>query len=324
MNQVFRLIMPDGVFPFYVVFLELPANEVDVNIHPTKKEVKLKDEQAICSLLRTLTEKTLMENGLIKQVRQDSQRHYSPVQHSLQSTHRLSEVETPYQTMDQNTERTYRDDYAYPQAAQQTQTSFIPDDLPVNSNQESLQNRLGHAEFIGTFINKYLIFQSGCSLLFMDQHAAAERITYEKLIGQMKNSKVEVQQLLAPVSIKLTPQEVLNWEQCQEEFQKMGFEVTAFDEETLAVHTHPQLINDIEKAIRNILSGGKIDKSDFDTMARRACRSSIMAGDHLPAEKIAFLKEQLLQCFDPLTCPHGRPTVIEISESFLDKNFNRI
>ncbi|MCA9399269.1 MAG: hypothetical protein KC618_05940, partial [Candidatus Omnitrophica bacterium] len=173
------------------------------------------------------------------------------------------------------------------------------------------------------FMQKFLLFESGKSLLIVDQHAAQERINYELFIQQMNNSAIEVQNLLAPVSIKLTPQEMVVWEDAKSKLDEIGFSSNQWDDQTIAVHSHPQLINDIEQSVRNLLGGDKIEKCDHDTIAQRACKASIRAGQRLNKEQAEFQREQLLQCLDPFTCPHGRPIVLELNETFLDKQFLR-
>lgn len=313
MNQVYRLLMPGDEFPFFAVYIQIPAQDVDVNIHPTKREVKIKDERGLCSLIRSVCEQKLMTAGKIKMVKETAiisedavitrKVHRQPLSDTFENISPSEIIETA--------DKATSDDYAFAQ-----QQTFM--DTGTN-----LQKKLENARFIGSFINKFLLFESGNDLLLVDQHAAAERITYEQLMRQMEKSQIEVQNLLSPILIKLTAQEMNTWEEAKDTLESMGLSSSQFDNETIAVHTHPQLLKDPEKAVRHILVGEKVPKSDFATMARRACRSSIMAGDRLNPEKAEFLREQLLQCGDPFTCPHGRPTVVEMSEAFLDKQFLR-
>ena len=113
------------------------------------------------------------------------------------------------------------------------------------------------------------------------------------------------------------------WEEASEKFEEIGLSGSQWDKETLAIHTHPLFIKDIEKAVRHLLAGDNISTYDHDAMARRACRSSVMAGDKLSPKQARHIRTELINCLDPFTCPHGRPTVIELSESFLDKQFLR-
>ena len=165
-------------------------------------------------------------------------------------------------------------DYAYPTVSEK-QNSFIPE----MTRQENLHGKLSGAVYVGALLNKYQLFQAGRSLLIVDQHAAAERITYERLIRQMNKGNVEVQRLLSPVLIKLSIQEMLVWEKSQEELTAFGLESTLWDKETLGIHSYPTFLKDIEKTVRYILAGDPLGRGDHDALARRACRSSVMAGD---------------------------------------------
>jgi DNA mismatch repair protein MutL len=321
LNQVYRLIMPKDLYPLFVVSLQLPAKEIDVNIHPAKREVKIKDEQRICAALRQLCEQTLMQSGHMKQG--SGYRAAGDVAgRALMGTH-TSGVTFDSALGTKIFEATAARDYAYPNAPEK-QNFFIPE----MTRQENLQSKLSGAVYIGALLNKYQLFQTSNadlrSLLVVDQHAAAERVTYERLIRQMNKGTVEVQRLLSPVLIKLSIQEMLVWEKSRDELTAFGLESTLWDKETLGIHSYPAFLKDIEKAARYILGGEEITRGDHDALARRACRSSVMAGDVLKSQQAEHLRDELLQCLDPFTCPHGRPTVVEMSEEFLDKQFLRV
>jgi len=159
--------------------------------------------------------------------------------------------------------------------------------------------------------------------LIIDQHAAQERIVFERLRGQIEKADVEVQILLTPLTFKATAQELLAWKEMQGVLQKVGFDTTLFDKETIAIHSHPQLITNPQESVRNLLAGEEIDKMDPENLARLACRSSVMAGFAMNKEQAEYQRSALLDARDPFTCPHGRPTVIEITEAALRKQFLR-
>lgn len=333
LNQVYRLIMPEDLYPLFVVSLQLPAKEIDVNIHPTKREVKIREEQKICSILRKLCEETLLGAGQTKEVTR-SQGHNvtreDVVERALIGAH-PSEI-TFDSALGAEVFEAARD-YAYPaegspersrettdSPTQERQEFFVPE----LNRQENLQSKLSGAIYVGALLNKYQLFQAGRAMLVIDQHAAAERITYERLIRQMNKGEVEVQRLLSPVLLKLSVQEMLVWEKSQEELNALGLDSNLWDKETIGVHSYPTFLKDIEKAVRHILGGDPLSRGDHDALARRACRSSVMAGDRLKPQQAEHMRDELLQCLDPFTCPHGRPTVIEMSEEFLDKQFLRV
>ncbi len=330
LNQVYRLILPDGSFPFFALYIDMPAEDVDVNIHPTKREVKIRDEQSLATLLRHMCENALLSGGSAKQaVARDegpSSSRPSFVQQALSGTAQQAGEETRMSFVQQGEEKAVKhfrlsptEQYSFPEKKH----PGLQGEPLLFKKQDNLPSRLGRARFVGTFINKFLFFEEDRSLLVIDQHAAQERITFEQLVQQMEKGQIEVQNLLSPYLLELSPQDMLSWEEAQPALDQIGFSSTQFDEQTVAIHSYPVLIKDPAKAVCDLLAGGDFARCDHETMARRACRSSIMAGDKLNPEQCEFLRRQLLKCRDPFTCPHGRPTVMELKEDFLDKQFLR-
>jgi DNA mismatch repair protein MutL len=123
--------------------------------------------------------------------------------------------------------------------------------------------------------------------------------------------------------LKLTPQEKLSWEEMKDKLQEVGIETNQFDEEAIAIQTQPTLLKNIENAVRILLAGDDLAKCDRATIAKRACKASIVTGDKLLPEQVEYQRKQLLACQAPFTCPHGRPTVIEITDGFLERQFLR-
>ena len=146
---------------------------------------------------------------------------------------------------------------------------------------------------------------------------------FEKFKDQLDAAKVETQPLLTPLLLPLTPQEKIAWEELQEKLTEAGIETTQFDEDTIAVQTQPLLFKNIERVVRTLLAGGQTLRMDPDALARRACKASIVAGDKLDITQADYQRKQLLECKDPFTCPHGRPTLIEVTQDFLDRQFLR-
>jgi len=338
MNDVYRLILPMGQLPFFAAFIDIPAGDVDANIHPTKREVKIRDEQDICSLLRRITEKTLMEQGEAKSVTRHTSHdtgytthdtgHTTHVEGAIEKALKKSfQPESPLRSEPLEHDGTpgqsrfVTEQYSFPQA-DKTPAGAIEETL-FGRKDDTLYDKLAQGRFIGSFLNKYLLFETDKSMLIVDQHAAQERISFEFLIQQMEKGKIEAQQLLSPYLIRLSPQDLIQWEESKDRLEEIGFTTTQFDDETIAVHTYPVLIKNPQKAVQDILSGGNVIRSDHETLARRACRASIMAGDPLSQRQAEFMREQLMHCRDPFTCPHGRPTVVEMKEVFFNKQFLR-
>jgi DNA mismatch repair protein MutL len=199
----------------------------------------------------------------------------------------------------------------------------LPLDFQLFGQENTLRAKFAKGRYVGNFLQKYLIFEADDSLLIVDQHAAQERIMFEKFKNQIENAKVESQPLLTPLLLKLTPQEKITWEENQENLTAAGIETTQFDEDTIALQTQPLLLKNMELVVRAILADGEAQRLDKDTLARRACKASVVAGDRLDGPQAEHQRKELLACRDPFVCPHGRPTVIEVTQGFLDRQFLR-
>ena len=329
MNEVYKLILPDGVHPFFVVFLELPPEDVDVNIHPTKREVRLRQEGRFTGFLRTTVEQALMTKGQAKAA-SDVFRFEETITESGPVATSSPEAGVPASRIvfapqqkggapvftpgfDTPAVPSREDNYVAP--------SFFSDHMPKTD--QTLKERLLAARFIGTFACKYHLFEEGQSLFLVDQHAAQERITFEKFKRQIDKGSVEVQPLLTPLVLKLTPGEMLAWEELKGALNELGLETTLFGEGAIAIQAYPMLLAAPENAVRALLGGDEVARTDKDALARRACRASVMAGDKMAQSEAAHQLKELMACQDPMTCPHGRPVFVELKEGFLDRQFLR-
>jgi len=320
LNDVYKLIMPPGVYGAFIVNITLDASNVDVNIHPAKREVRLKDEGRIISLLRRITEYQLMHKG---QAREFSSTQFSPPGAQSGGLPVDKMIFAPGQLQAKfNLGTTYARNAAAI-GPLDTQDTGLPLDFQLFGEENTLRSKFNRARFLGAFLQKFLIFEADESLLIVDQHAAQERIMFEKFRDQIEKAKVESQPLLTPLLLKLTPQEKIAWEENQEKLAGAGIETTQFDDDTIALQTQPLLLKNIEMSVRALLAGGEAVRLDKDTLARRACKASVVAGDKLDSTQADHQRKQLLECKDPFTCPHGRPTLIEITHAFLDRQFLR-
>jgi len=311
LNDVYKLILPPGVFGAFIIDITLDPANVDANIHPTKREVRLKDEGRIISLLRRMTEYQLMHKGQARQ--------FSPGLTEFSSPHAAGTRQGGIPTGQVIFAPGQLQAKFNPAAAAQD----MPLDFQLFGEENTLRSKFTRARFVGSFLQKFLIFEADESLLIVDQHAAQERVMYEKFKDQIENAAVESQPLLVPLLLKLTPQEKISWEQLQEKLTAAGIETTQFDDDTIAVQTQPLLLKNIENVVRNLLAGAETSRIDQDTLARRACKASITAGDKLDITQADHQRRQLLECKDPFTCPHGRPTLIEVTQNSLDRQFLR-
>jgi DNA mismatch repair protein MutL len=313
-NDVYRLLMPSGVHPAFAVFLEITPEDVDVNIHPAKREVRIRQEARLGGLLRVQAEMLLMTRGGAKEIPAAAPVFHFPPQGPV------SEGLAPERVI-----------FA-PQQRSTAPAPVVPQEQPVFAGFEAgmveqrhggLKERLARARFIGTFNRKYHLFEEGESLFLVDQHAAQERVLFEKFRRQVDAHEVEVQRLLTPLVVALTPQERLAFDALEEKLRLFGFEATLLDEGSLALHSFPVLLGETAVPARALLAGQDAGRADTDALARRACRASVMTGDRMHDDEAVHQLARLMMCDDPFTCPHGRPVFIELKTSFLDRHFLR-
>ncbi len=302
-NLVYKEFFPPEVYPFFIIDMKVPVEDIDVNVHPTKREVKINNEFNLTLLLRSLCTETLVSYGKAKNIEFSSQI-----------------LQKPSQFFTLQDKAKQQSDFLFT-----TQQKLSPaENKPGETVSSTLLSKLTNAQYIGSFLNKYIIFDSGDSILFIDQHSAHERITFERYKKEMETGQVEVQTLLIPFLIKLSYQEMLMWEETKGFLEEIGFSTTKLDNQTIAVHSHPIFILRFQDAVKNILTEDKkIITLDKEEIAKRACRFSVMAGTVITKQEAEHIRDSLIKCSVPFVCPHGRPTVIEISEKTLDKQFLR-
>jgi DNA mismatch repair protein MutL len=319
-NDVYRLVMPEGVHPAFAVFLDVPPGDVDVNIHPAKREVRIRQEARLGGFLRAQVEQLLMTRGGAKEI--PAHEPLFPFPSDVPLSEGLPADKMVFAAQQRS---------ILPECKAKPQTEEpVFSEFAAHFDQQregSLKGRLLRARFIGTFGQKYHLFEEGGSLFAVDQHAAQERILFEKFRSQVASGAVEVERLLTPVVVKMTPQEKAAFERLEGQLKVFGFDATVLDEGAIALHTSPAVLSDPAYVVRALLAddaamscAGHVDK---DVLARRACRASVMSGDRMKAVEAVHQLKHLMSCEDPFTCPHGRPVFVELKTSFFDRHFLR-
>lgn len=315
-NDVYRLIMPQGVHPFFMIFLDVPPEDVDVNIHPQKREVRLRQESRINSILRSAVERALMTKSGARQ--------FEPAQNppvSLPSEQGIPSDRILFHSRQSGGFSGAREISGISRPLPEPET---PRGGLFAFAQEGLKDRLARGRFIGTFMCKYHLFEEADSLFLVDQHAAQERIIFERIMSQVHSGQVEVQRLLAPLAVRLTTVEMLAWERLHGLLDQLGFETSLISRDTVAVFSYPLLLAAPENVLRQLLADEGQLKVDTESVARRACRASVMSGDRMQAVAADHQLRELLACADFMTCPHGRPVFVEMKAEALDRQFFRL
>lgn len=328
----YQTYLPIGKYPIAILYFEIDPLLVDVNVHPSKTEIKISDEEDISKLL-TLEIKKCLESAMHipqrEMPKQPKQEYHKPsifdeLDLMLPKKKVFEEVKTEYNKVEAKNEAVLDLD----KKINEEFVSYIP---PVEE-EEKPQPKIPYMEYVGSVFGTYLIFQNSEGMHLMDQHAAAERINYEKYYEILSNPNYPTTGLLVPFVLSFTKEEALYVEENIEVFKKIGFVLDQVGSTDYAVREIPLWANleSSEDIIRNIIilmiQNRKIDIMYFrDSIAKQiSCKASIKANHRINIDEVNSLIKQLNNCKNPYTCPHGRPTIIKLSVTDIEKMFERI
>lgn len=207
-----------------------------------------------------------------------------------------------------------------------------PDQARLDLHGENKLAFLLNNRYAGRLFNTFLLFEDHEKevVYMVDQHAAHERVNYERFMKQVKNGKVISQRLLTPLLVDLDPDQMEALKTRLPFFKTMGYDVDAIGEKQAAIREVPTIFKgqDDELTFISLLDAGVDDLTSFDTvvdqMAMKACKASVKQGDQLSEPEVVDLIRQLGRTDYPYTCPHGRPTLVKVNKSWFEKLFMRI
>lgn len=210
------------------------------------------------------------------------------------------------------------------------QEQFFEEDSLYIQKEENKKFSLRDYNVIGTIFNTYIILSKGESMYLLDQHAAHEKVLYEKYMDKFYKSEINMQMLLDPIVLELSNVDMLQVENNLDLFMKFGFEIELFGNNHIMIRCVPTIfgVPESEKFILQIIDNIEEIKNNYELkgekFASMACRAAIKANDKITNLEINSLFEQMEECENPFTCPHGRPSIVEISKTEIEKMFKRI
>jgi DNA mismatch repair protein MutL len=291
-EEAYQGLLMSGKHPVAVVNISLPQPEVDVNIHPTKSEVKFRNERLVFSAVQKAVRQALIELAPIPSIEASTVLYEAPP----------APRELPMSAAGGG---------AFP--------TRPPAPFPI------FGVSLPVLRVLGQLLNSYIIAEGPDGLYLIDQHAAHERVLFEKIKEQRARQKVEVQGLLEPVTFQVNPRQNEVLKLHYDSLAEFGFSVEPFGDKTYLVRAVPALLyqKDWLGVVREVLdSPAGSDWMEGITITI-ACHSAVRAGQTLTDDEMRGLIRQLEQVASPHTCPHGRPTMIHLNSGRLDKEFGR-
>lgn len=315
-TECYHTYIPKDKYPIIVLNIDVDPILIDINIHPTKMDIKFSKMDALKELVSSLIEKRLKELTLIPTVAVRDNYSVSEVKQQIKEEKTKEKIEVE--------EKVY-EELTLDFTIQEEKKEYLEE-------KEDLIPEYRIKEMIprGIVYLTYIIAENEDGMYIIDQHAAAERINYEKVLNSLK-TEVKVFDLLVPIKIELSQPEFLIVKENFSQLEEYGFNVEEFGLNTIIIRSHPNWIpedisEDCIRKVVDIIADKK--KFDFDQFVWRmastmACRMSIKANDYISYEDQVWLLNELRKCENPFTCPHGRPTIITYTKLDLEKLFKR-
>ncbi|MDK0734696.1 DNA mismatch repair endonuclease MutL [Clostridium perfringens] len=405
-ENAFRSFNVTGKFPFFVLFIDTYPELIDVNIHPTKSEIKFKDERfifkvvfdAVHSAMReyvkdtfTLPEEEEKKIEALKEevIQESLDKEISTLEKLKENiNYKVSEDRKKEEIYSYNPSKDYEaktevnipvdflskenheesskfnnslENNEFKEVSTKREISYDPiliknelKDKVSESTSESLErsdykcnkNEYGNsleetiyreAKFpklrvIGQFNKTYILAEYDSTLYLIDQHAAHEKILFEKYSSDIAKKKVEIQPLMIPLVVTLPTEDYLYYDENKEIFEKAGFKISDFGDNSIRIEEVPYFLDKlnptelITSMINNLkkMGTGETVEVKYNKIASMSCRAAVKANDVLSILEMENLIEDLRYINDPFHCPHGRPTIIKFTSYELDKKFKRI
>lgn len=317
LRDAYGTLMPRGRFPIAVLKIYVDPREVDVNVHPTKNQVRLDHERDICDLVTQAVKNALSHRDLIPDIKIPTQQllYETPAAGSFD----VKETVSDFRPSVKDTERRLR---------RSERASMEREN--IGGAEIEIGIEMPDVKVLGQVDSLYILAETKNGLMIIDQHAAHERIFFD-LIRESKRD--DSQELIVPINIELDPRERLLIKDTIPYLEEFGFRISEFGHDSFAVTAVPIVLGKLEDPgmvhdiISDILSEGKIKEETgiFERVTKSiACRSAIKAGADCSGSQMESLIKQLFKTQNPYTCPHGRPTMVSFNRQELDKLFKRV
>ena len=312
-NDAYHSYKPDNYYPIVVLNINVDTSLVDVNIHPTKMDIKFGNIEDLLSLVKDTIKERISKKTLIPH------------------------IEEKPTNIKENIYEEIKLDFDVPNVSD-TVTDYTINDSLVDVKDEielhdDIDEKMPTMYAVGIVHGTYIICQNELGMYILDQHACKERVNYELVKNRLNDTKIEMEQMLLPITIEYTNSEFIILKENFEFLRNLGFDIDEFGINSVLIKAHPIWISNRfykEDAIKSVLDivinkekNFDINKFNDHVAATMACKMSIKANTAITLEEAENLIEDLKKCNNPFNCPHGRPTIIYYSKGDLEKLFKR-
>lgn len=324
LSKAYRERIPEGRFPVVFLFLHADPGRLDVNIHPNKREVRFDRPEEMEEFVTAAIQKGLLAGGS-PITRIESQKPHLVLKQTVQET----QVDIKQLLSTERSKELRHEGY---EEIPFSPTKFrIEEESPQERPSPPLRERLSDLNIVSTVFGTYIVAQREDSLYFIDQHAAHERVLYERFLAMVKDQRHSSQVLIAPFLFELTSAMAVLDTHWRSDLGRLGFVLEEFGPKTYRVSEIPSF-TDIAVATSFLedffdqLTDEQTneDSHTLEKIILHACRQAVKANDHLDIQEIKRLLEDLDRTENPLSCPHGRPTYIQLKKHEIERLFRRV
>ncbi len=321
-SEAYKTYLPIGKYPIVFLKIDLDPLLIDVNVHPQKLEVKFTEERMLLSLIKKAIGDKLKSLMLIPEMKE------KVVDNVKYETLNLTSMINEKPSLVKEDFVKYIDNLVEKKKqADKTVKTEVPKKI-----EEEIITKIPRLEYIGQYLGTYLIAQNEQGLFIIDQHAAAERIRYENYYRRMASVSIETYDLIIPITLDLSNEEVIALTDKLDLFPPLGISLEINMINTIDIIKVPTWFIEgyeriyTEEIVKFILEGKDIGIMDVkDSLAKSlSCKHSIRANKYINKNEIDKLFHDLENCENPYTCPHGRPTIIKFTKEEIEKLFLRI
>ncbi|MCH8062235.1 MAG: DNA mismatch repair endonuclease MutL [Chloroflexi bacterium] len=322
LEQAYRGFLKERRFPLAVVNISVPFDEVDVNAHPSKTEVRFRRQDVVFSTLQRAARDTLIAFSPVPQVRRAYTTGVAPSSGYPTVTPAAFWPTEPFSDKGER-------QIANGPDAERKAGEVASEMVRAQESPALPKNALPVLRVLGQVRNTYVVAEGPDGMYLIDQHAAHERIVFERVRSELAQKQPQVQKLLEPVTVELDPRrlEILKTE--ADVIAGLGLDVEPFGGRVCIIRGVPTVLADSDPAaalvdvLDELSSAGEFESWEERAAYSIACHGAIRAGKSLSHQEMMELTRQLEQCLQPHSCPHGRPTIIHLSINHLEQEFGR-
>lgn len=327
-KDAYHTVLAENKFPIVVINIETDPTLIDVNIHPTKQDIKFSKLESLNDLLFATIRKSILNADNIFKPYQETQNTYDNIDYNEYSIN--EKLNEEYNNSDLNIQVNNTNQN---RVIEEVRLDLSNDVEKVEYNEEYIKKENKLIKPVGLALGTFLIAHDEDTMYMFDIHAADERANYEKFLDYIESKKIYTTNMLFPIQIELAHNEFMNINENINVIKDLGFGVEEFGKNTFRIYSHPSWLKEgiEEDSIRKIFEivgefKGKFDRVKFNDRiaATLACKASVKANTNISYEEQEAIINNLFKCKFPYTCPHGRPTVIKYPLYELEKMFKRV